>query len=924
MEISAATPEQPCLPIEHLLRWCRDVYPESAIASAMLTLAEDFRAAADVARASLHLPAQPDAPPGAQTELAGAEMHVWRRGWEGYGAAIAALVAERGMTGIRLVHEAEHRLVLQRALRSADRRLLVAGRELGVDVVDEDFLDLLRKRLLRHVDVAFVVEGFASADGPGPGLSALAREFRELRLVADRPTRARVLVADDMALISSFEFLSQRNYFEKAQGGRRRRSSHVGVLVRDPAFVDELLQVLGEAFPGELDGFGTSRPRPSALALAAPGAAATAEVATANQLLLQLEAAAPQDDRAVLVSVTVREADAPAALASLLFEADLPPQLLEAAAATVLLGGDGDSAVRARMRSFLVERAWAGDDFVAGAVLAGPGDPPAEIALLAAASGTAEFARAAERALEAGTALGAAALLGALAAAVDGHDDGAVLAEEGADELGPGAAAIVATLLDFAAAAPAPLPLHALELRTERTSAEEELEGLWQRLDEALRASRSRDLYPQWMNDVVAALHDEDGFGPLETAVERRDHGVVVAWVEKHGLDADHLLERCLPARALRAHLRQATHRLAEVHARGRACREAALALFGGGHRRRREPRHGRGGRALRGRPAGGLGRPARGPRERFAATPPRTRPGHPAVGAGDRAGAAVIARELLQRWPALVRHPQALVELGRGADALEPLDLLESVLLERTVRRDLTTTVEQLLDDGEWSVAAAAIEDFPGAESDEEEETLRATVAAERERVLRTLRIHLLSLRARAAEVAGPAVPDQIPVEHARSRTCAQRFLADLERKVREAERKRRTAIEVRIDDQALDEELRMLARDALEFDHLTAAEWFLGQARGGAAGVAHGWPLRRRSRDAVCDPREVPRRRRWGWSEPLHDAVEWVAGTTSLRPPDFPADWTARTTTRPARRLSRLCRRPPTPRPISSKSRR
>jgi hypothetical protein len=543
VQVSATAEETPCLPVEQLLRWCRDAYPESAIASAMLVLAEDFRAAAEVERASIKLPLQPAPPPGAHAHLAGPEMHVWRRGWEGYAAAISALVAERGMTGIRLVQGAEHRLVLHRALRTAERRLLVAGRELGADVVDEGFVALLRSRLLRHVEVGLVIEGFAAAGGPGPILADLRSEFDELRLVDGKPTRAHVLVADDMALISSFEFLSNHNYFEQAQGGRRRRSSHVGVLVRDPVFVDELLRLLGEAFPGQLDGFGTSRPRPSAIRVASAGADPTAEVVAANHLLSQLEAAAPNDDRASLVTASLREAEDPAALASLLFEAALPPELLEAAAATVLLGEDGESAVRAHLRGFLVKRAWERDDFVAAAVLAGRGDPPLEIALLAAAIGTPEFPRAAERALEAGTAPGASALLGTLAAAVGGHDEGAVLAEAGRAELDAGAAAIIGALLEFAANAPAPLPLHALELRTERMSADENLEDLWQRLDEALEASRSRDLYPQWMNEVVIALHDEHGFGALETAVARRDHEAVAAWVEAHGLDADRLLD---------------------------------------------------------------------------------------------------------------------------------------------------------------------------------------------------------------------------------------------------------------------------------------------------------------------------------------------------------------------------------------------
>jgi hypothetical protein len=543
VQIAAVAEGTPCLPVEHLLRWARDAYPESGIASAMLVLAEDFRPAADVTRGSMQLPRQPGPPPSQETELEWPAMHLWRRRWDSYTAVLGTLVAERGMTGIRLVLEAEHRLVLHRSLLSAERRVLVAGRELAADVVDENFLGLLRNRLLRDVDVALVTEGATGRAEPVQAVADLGQEFDRLRLVVGKPTRARVLIADDTALISSFEFLSNRNYFEQGPGGRRRRSSHIGLLIRDPAFVDDLLHLLRQAFPGQLTGFGTSRPRRSSPSPTLVATGSATELSAANALLSRLQAAGPDDDRAALVSADVRGAGDPAALARVLFDVGLPPELLEAAAATVLLLGSGDGAECTRLRAFLAQRAWAADDFVAAAVLAGPGSPPADIALLAAASGTVEFSRAAERALEAGTSPAAAAVLGALAAARDGEDDGTVLAEVGIDDLDPGAAAVVRALVKFAADASGPLPLRAIELHAERASVHERLGELWRRLGDTLDASRTRTVYPAWMNDVVAALHDEHGFGALEAAVTGRDHEAVMAWTREHGLDADRLLD---------------------------------------------------------------------------------------------------------------------------------------------------------------------------------------------------------------------------------------------------------------------------------------------------------------------------------------------------------------------------------------------
>lgn len=560
--LTATVEDLPCRPIEQLLKWCRDSYPESAAASGMLILAEDFTGrAARPNRAPIEFPPQPGPPPASDSAapvgpLDVADLRVWQGGWENYAVQMRHLLDARGATGLRLVREAEHRLLLNRALRTAERRLLIMGTTASASTLNADFLDALERRLARMVEVALV---FARVHGDAEQLLArltnLGPADNPITIVAPQPTHAGLLVADDMTVISGFELLSSDGYFDQAGSRRRRRSSHVGVMIRDPAFADKVLDEVAGSFPDALRDFGRFRPRRRPTAIPSAPFAANPHARAAADLLRQLGQAPADADTRAMVRDAITASSDPPAFGQLLVGAGLPGELTEAAAATLVLHGYGDAEQRSALRALLCRSAWSEDRLIDAATLAEDGVdgvPAAELAVLAAAAGTSAFADVVIALMDAG--LGAdihadAALIGAVACAVHGDRDGLDLVPN------DGAGAIITALDDYCETTHRPLPLDDLVALTELARGAEALDACWNALDAALTASRARDYTStDWMNSIVAALHDEAGFGPLEAAVKTRDHAAVVGCVAGFRGDPDKLL-RAAEGRAGTQHI---------------------------------------------------------------------------------------------------------------------------------------------------------------------------------------------------------------------------------------------------------------------------------------------------------------------------------------------------------------------------------
>lgn len=130
----------------------------------------------------------------------------------------------------------EHPALLERALETAQRRLMIIAPWVRRAVVTREFLAKLEKRLLVGANVT-VVHGYGDDDS-GSDEDAIARlatlgRYPNFSLLRVRNTHAKVLIFDDVWVSTSFNWLSFRGDPERAY------RMEEGTLVAIPERVDE-------------------------------------------------------------------------------------------------------------------------------------------------------------------------------------------------------------------------------------------------------------------------------------------------------------------------------------------------------------------------------------------------------------------------------------------------------------------------------------------------------------------------------------------------------------------------------------------------------------------------------------------------------------------------------------------------------------
>lgn len=129
------------------------------------------------------------------------------------------------------VSDAEHRMLLVKALESAKERLLISSEVLGVGVLGQVPMRSLREAVRRGVKVTLIFRDERDPTGElGPRRAEL--ESLGVRLLV-RDIHAKVLVCDDWAVVSSFNFLSFEGYY--GSSGRARHELGVRLLERQMA-----------------------------------------------------------------------------------------------------------------------------------------------------------------------------------------------------------------------------------------------------------------------------------------------------------------------------------------------------------------------------------------------------------------------------------------------------------------------------------------------------------------------------------------------------------------------------------------------------------------------------------------------------------------------------------------------------------------
>ena len=339
--------------IHEMLAWARGAMPDYTVAQSVITDSASFPAKSGEPDPEPEpVPDTGDDPP--LTALAAAEpadgsaVAAWAAAWRRRAEGLA-VAAHRRRASIRLIRDGEHRDLLWTALRSAARHLLITSDGLAEDVVDTAFLDHVDQCLRRGVDISLIYRRARRAGG--------AQAVERLQALAERPAdgtgrlrvisqnnHAKVLVVDDEAVITSFNFLSFEGYYGGV--GRRRQRSEVGIRIFGGRLAAHLLESFGC----------TDDQSPHAGDLAGAGSAADARMralSVAQQLLDRLHDPRQPIAGQELAKLTGSGAQALAVL-SALRACGAAPDMLEPVVGAVLGQTDGqlDDDLRADVDSW--------------------------------------------------------------------------------------------------------------------------------------------------------------------------------------------------------------------------------------------------------------------------------------------------------------------------------------------------------------------------------------------------------------------------------------------------------------------------------------------------------------------------------------------------------------------------------------------
>lgn len=156
-------------------------------------------------------------------------INTWRDAWRSRLGYLRTLAGSAGDVAIPVV-DGEHRSLLVRSIEQTRRRLLVESHRVSGYGLTDPVVDALREARARGVEVV-LRHGIDEAVEPGTQARLDALQEEGARIVA-LDTHAKVLVHDDWAVVSSFNFLS-------ADPGRRG-AHELGLRTNNRAVVDAL------------------------------------------------------------------------------------------------------------------------------------------------------------------------------------------------------------------------------------------------------------------------------------------------------------------------------------------------------------------------------------------------------------------------------------------------------------------------------------------------------------------------------------------------------------------------------------------------------------------------------------------------------------------------------------------------------------
>lgn len=231
--------------LEDILAWLFKHYPDYESAQQMMCSSEDF-GFVGIIREPPSLPR--GVPPLADHELLEpldlSAVKLWRESWFQYSdlaqTALTDLEAK-----VRVVVDGDHRMYVQAALRNAKRRLVLCSDRMSTDVLGVGALNRLRERLDDGVVVVFVYRRLSRNDARNLALieqlNALEASHQNFTL-CNANNHAKLVVHDDLVVVSSLNFLSFGAEYEDDLPSRRRQiRSELGLAVTNSEIANQIV-----------------------------------------------------------------------------------------------------------------------------------------------------------------------------------------------------------------------------------------------------------------------------------------------------------------------------------------------------------------------------------------------------------------------------------------------------------------------------------------------------------------------------------------------------------------------------------------------------------------------------------------------------------------------------------------------------------
>lgn len=559
--VSARGPRVRCPPLEHFLHWARSAYPEFTPAQSLYLTREDFSRSGVLVPTSNPCPQRPVPPmigrDSASTtgDLLTAALRLWQRSWDEYLSAAKAL-ATPPTTAARVLIDGQHRDILWRALRTAERRLLIASDQLGPEVVDGTFLRMLEERLSSGVIVAIVYRRLSShidvggAD-PMTRLADLRDRFSGRLRCVEAGNHTKVLSFDDIAVVSSFNFLSFDGYYEERRPAiRRKQRSEVGIMLSGRNTADLVFNAICGAFSDDL-GEWISHPAMVEVAEAESSPSPSSLPRMEQEILDVLSRDEDEGLRADALKDALQGVDDPWRLLDRLFDARLPDCHLRMVAAVVLSSRWTEPQTESAVHwlHWLAQDAWRGKRFVEAAILCSacpdlhsPEVPGESVVMLAAAWATktpesvlpaisdGQDLTEKEQLIVASVALADLMLRGS-------HEAGTALDNMG-EQLPPAWKKCAQAAQSYWSTTFQALPVKSIRAEQNAAVQRGDMEARWSALEKRLGEGEEVNFkFAAGTKTREYLFHDDGPMGQLRSLAVARDAGGAAAWLAREGID---------------------------------------------------------------------------------------------------------------------------------------------------------------------------------------------------------------------------------------------------------------------------------------------------------------------------------------------------------------------------------------------------